>query len=138
MRGGGWDTAIPTRSCRTICGPTPVAGGASWQTTTGAWRVWTIRWDRAFCFYYEDNLNLLRELGAELVEFSPIADSELPAGLDGIDLGGGYPELHAEALSSNYRMKAAITGFVSTDRPVYAECGGFMYLTENIVDEGRE
>jgi len=90
--------------------------------------------DRAFCFYYEDNLNLLREFGAELVEFSPMADTALPPDLDGIYLGGGYPELHAEALSVNESMRSAIAQFVASGAPVYAECGGFMYLTDAIVD----
>ncbi len=90
--------------------------------------------DRAFCFYYEDNLNLLRELGAELVEFSPLADAALPVDLDGIYFGGGYPELNAEELSANRPMRSAIAQFVASDAPVYAECGGFMYLTEAIVD----
>ncbi|MGH9612160.1 MAG: cobyrinate a,c-diamide synthase [Bryobacteraceae bacterium] len=94
--------------------------------------------DGAFCFYYEDNLNLLREFGAELVEFSPTVDTALPPDLDGIYLGGGYPELHAEALSANAPMREAIARFIASDAPVYAECGGFMYLTEAIVDsEGR-
>jgi cobyrinic acid a,c-diamide synthase len=90
--------------------------------------------DAAFCFYYHDNLELLRSLGAELIEFSPIADRTLPADLDGLYLGGGYPELHAEALSSNVSMRDAIAEFVMSDAPVYAECGGFMYLTQAIVD----
>jgi cobyrinic acid a,c-diamide synthase len=90
--------------------------------------------DAAFCFYYEDNLSLLRGLGAELVEFSPIADRALPPELDGIYLGGGYPELHAPALSANTSMQAALREFAAGDAPVYAECGGFMYLTEAIVD----
>ena len=90
--------------------------------------------DGAFCFYYEDNLNLLREFGAELVEFSPIVDNALPPDLDGIYFGGGYPELHAEALSANTPMREAIARFIARDAPVYAECGGFMYLTEAIVD----
>jgi cobyrinic acid a,c-diamide synthase len=94
--------------------------------------------DAAFCFYYEANLQLLREFGAELVEFSPIADGTLPPHLDGIYLGGGYPELHAAALSANAAMRLAIAAMVASDVPVYAECGGFMYLTEAIVDaEGR-
>jgi cobyrinic acid a,c-diamide synthase len=94
--------------------------------------------DAAFCFYYHDNLELLRTLGAELIDFSPIADRTLPPGLDGIYLGGGYPELHAEALSANESMRAAIVEFAANDAPVYAECGGFMYLTRAIVDaEGR-
>jgi cobyrinic acid a,c-diamide synthase len=90
--------------------------------------------DAAFCFYYHDNLELLRALGADLIEFSPIADGTLPPDLDGIYLGGGYPELHAEALSANESMRAAIANFAANDRPVYAECGGFMYLTEAIID----
>jgi cobyrinic acid a,c-diamide synthase len=94
--------------------------------------------DAAFCFYYHDNLELLRTLGAELIEFSPIADRMLPPDLDGIYLGGGYPELHAGTLSANEPMRAAIAEFVAKDAPVYAECGGFMYLTKAIVDvEGR-
>ena len=87
--------------------------------------------DAAFCFYYRDNLELLRDLGAELIDFSPIADSALPEGLDGLYLGGGYPELHAEALAENESMRSAIAGFHG---PVYAECGGFMYLMREIVD----
>jgi cobyrinic acid a,c-diamide synthase len=90
--------------------------------------------DAAFCFYYHDNLELLRALGADLIEFSPIADRVLPPDLDGIYLGGGYPELHAEALSANEPMRAAIAEFAASDAPVYAECGGFMYLTKAIVD----
>jgi cobyrinic acid a,c-diamide synthase len=94
--------------------------------------------DAAFCFYYHDNLELLRDLGAELIDFSPIADRELPARLDALYLGGGYPELHAEALSNNKSMGTSITEFAARDLPVYAECGGFMYLTEAIVDiEGK-
>ncbi len=95
--------------------------------------------DEAFCFYYEDNLDCLRRCGAELVEFSPIADAALPAGIDGIYFGGGYPELHAEALAANAPMRQAVAEFVARDGPVYAECGGFMYLTDAIVDsEGRD
>lgn len=90
--------------------------------------------DAAFCFYYHDNLELLRAQGAELIEFSPVADRTLPSDLDGIYLGGGYPELHAEALSVNESMRAAIAEFAASDAPVYAECGGFMYLTQAIVD----
>jgi cobyrinic acid a,c-diamide synthase len=90
--------------------------------------------DAAFCFYYYDNLELLRALGAELIEFSPVADHMLPPDLNGIYIGGGYPELHAEALSANEPMRAAIAEFAASDAPVYAECGGFMYLTQAIVD----
>ena len=95
--------------------------------------------DRAFCFYYRDNLDLLEQFGAELIEFSPIHDMALPPDIRGVYLGGGYPELHAAGLSANRAMLDAIRGFAQSGRPVYAECGGFMYLTEAIVDAaGRE
>jgi cobyrinic acid a,c-diamide synthase len=95
--------------------------------------------DAAFCFYYEDNLDLLKECGAELVEFSPISDGALPADLDGLYLGGGYPEIHAAQLSENASMRNAIVQFAKAGGPIYAECGGFMYLCEAIVDsDGRE
>jgi cobyrinic acid a,c-diamide synthase len=95
--------------------------------------------DAAFSFYYQENLDMLSRLGAETIEFSPVADAHLPGGLDGLYLGGGYPELHAADLAANARMRAEILAFSRGGRPVYAECGGFMYLTEAIVDaEGRE
>jgi cobyrinic acid a,c-diamide synthase len=90
--------------------------------------------DAAFCFYYEDNLDLLKECGAELIEFSPISDGGLPADLDGLYLGGGYPEIHAARLSENASMRDAIVQFAKAGGPIYAECGGFMYLCEAIVD----
>ncbi len=91
--------------------------------------------DRAFCFYYEDNFDLLRAAGAELVFFSPLEDQDLPEGLDGLYLGGGYPELYARELSGNLTMRQAIYEWAGSGRPLYAECGGFMYLTEGIVGE---
>ncbi len=91
--------------------------------------------DRAFCFYYEDNFDLLRAAGAELVFFSPLEDQNLPEGLHGLYLGGGYPELYARELSGNLDMRQAIYDWAQSGRPLYAECGGFMYLTEGIVGE---
>lgn len=88
--------------------------------------------DAAFCFYYEDSLELLRELGAELVPFSPLTDEELPEGIHGLILGGGYPELYAERLSSNGSMRASVHRALKQGLPCIAECGGFMYLTEAI------
>jgi cobyrinic acid a,c-diamide synthase len=88
--------------------------------------------DRAFSFYYEDNLDCLRELGAEIVPFSPMSDSNLPHSLDGLYFGGGYPELFAEALSSNMSMLDDIRAFAQAGRPVYGECGGMMYLAETL------
>ena len=87
--------------------------------------------DEAFCFYYADNLELLERAGAQLIEFSPIRDP-LPPDLDGLYLGGGYPELHAGALSANTATRNAIREFAASGRPVYAECGGLMYLAATL------
>ena len=88
--------------------------------------------DRAFCFYYEDSLELLRRLGAELVPFSPLSDERLPEDLHGLYLGGGYPELYAERLEANAAIRASIRATVERGLPCVAECGGFMYLTQTI------
>jgi cobyrinic acid a,c-diamide synthase len=88
--------------------------------------------DRAFSFYYEDNLDLLRAEGAEIVAFSPLADLQLPEVLDALYLGGGYPELYSQQLSSNGSMIESIRRFVATGKPVYAECGGMIFLSEQL------
>lgn len=88
--------------------------------------------DRAFSFYYEDNLDLLCERGAEIVPFSPLSDDDLPPNLDGLYLGGGYPELHAKTLSSNRSMTHAVSRFVESGKAVYAECGGMIYLGKSL------
>jgi cobyrinic acid a,c-diamide synthase len=90
--------------------------------------------DEAFCFYYEDNFDLLREAGAELAFFSPLHDPSLPAGLSGLYLGGGYPELYAAQLADNKSMQAALKSAISGGLPTYAECGGLMSLTEYFID----
>lgn len=88
--------------------------------------------DRAFCFYYEDNLEALREMGGELAAFSPIDGEGLPKNVQGLYLGGGYPELYAKALSGNRKMLRSIRAALEGGLPCIAECGGFMYLTERI------
>jgi cobyrinic acid a,c-diamide synthase len=98
-----------------------------------------IAMDEAFCFYYEENLKLLRDAGAELVPFSPLRERKLPEEIRGIVLGGGYPELHCRQLSENRDLLSLIRDFGMAGKPVYAECGGFMYLMDGIVDpEGRQ
>ena len=93
--------------------------------------------DSAFCFYYTENLELLEAEGAELVMFSPLRDQVLPE-VDLLYLGGGYPELHGEALSNNVAMRTAIRRFAARGGTIYAECGGMMYLTRGIRDfDGR-
>ncbi|NOY39426.1 MAG: cobyrinate a,c-diamide synthase [Nitrospirae bacterium] len=90
--------------------------------------------DRAFSFYYEDFLETLRAQGAELVFFSPLSDRVLPEGIAILCLGGGYPELYAERLSENSPMREAVRQWCLCGGRTYAECGGFMYLTEGIRD----
>lgn len=92
--------------------------------------------DKAFCFYYEENLRLLCKLGAEIVEFSPLADAGLPPEADGLWLGGGYPEEHAAALSSNRSMLESVREAVQKGLPTIAECGGFLYLLRELA--GRD
>lgn len=95
--------------------------------------------DRAFSFYYEENLRLLRLSGAELVPFSPLEDAGLPPALHGLYLGGGYPELYAAQLADNETLRGKIHAFCQSGKPVYAECGGFMYLMRSLTTkDGRE
>jgi cobyrinic acid a,c-diamide synthase len=88
--------------------------------------------DAAFCFVYEDNLRLLQEQGAEICFFSPVADAAIPGDASGIYLPGGYPELFAEALAGNEAMKESLGAAVEKGMPLYAECGGFIYLTRGV------
>ena len=97
-----------------------------------------IAMDEAFCFYYQDNLRLLERLGGELVYFSPIHDRSLPEQLDGLILGGGYPELYCEALSLNESMREAVKKAAEGGLPVLGECGGYLYLLEELeAEDGR-
>lgn len=93
--------------------------------------------DAAFHFYYPDNLAALEDAGATLVRFSPLAGG-LPPDLDGIYIGGGYPEEHAAELSANRAIREDIRAFAASGRPVYAECGGLMYLSQGIETTGGE
>ncbi|KOR27182.1 hypothetical protein TI04_13805, partial [Achromatium sp. WMS2] len=88
--------------------------------------------DVAFGFYYADDLEALERYGAELVYFSPVADRVLPD-VDGIFIGGGFPETSMEMLEANVGMRQAMAGYIERGYPVYAECGGLMYLCRNII-----
>ena len=94
--------------------------------------------DDAFCFTYLDNLELLEEMGAKLVPFSPLRDGRLPEAVSGLILSGGYPELHAKELGSNRSMRASVRKAVADGMPCIAECGGFLYLHRELEDtDGR-
>ena len=89
-----------------------------------------VAYDKAFSFYYEDNFDLLREGGGELVFFSPLRDEALPADLDALYLGGGFPEIYAAELAGNESMKNSVQNFHREGKIIYAECGGLIYLNE--------
>lgn len=91
--------------------------------------------DNAFCFYYQDNFELLEQHGAEIIAFSPLNDGDLPQDIDGLYFGGGYPELFAEQLANNSGLRNRIREKSRSGMPIYAECGGFMYLCEELLDQ---
>lgn len=95
-------------------------------------------WDKAFCFYYHVNLELLENRGCRLIPFSPLQDQELPQAIDLLYLGGGYPELYAKELSENHTMQESIRRFARAGGAIYAECGGLMVLSEGILDHEEQ
>ncbi|MCR5607558.1 MAG: cobyrinate a,c-diamide synthase [Lachnospiraceae bacterium] len=93
-----------------------------------------VAYDEAFCFYYKDNLDMLKEYGGEIVYFSPLRDKAIPNDLGAVIIGGGYPELYLKELEDNKTMRESIKKAYDSGMPVIAECGGFMYLHKAIID----
>ena len=91
-----------------------------------------LAFDSAFSFYYPDNLEAMEAMGCELIKFSPIADESLPEELDGLYIGGGYPELFADELMQNAKMLGSIRSFAKSGGAIYAECGGLVYLSQGV------
>jgi cobyrinic acid a,c-diamide synthase len=108
-------------------------GGVKISATPPKIRIAVAR-DAAFNFYYADNLDLLRDLGAELVEWSPLVDPQLPPDIQGLYFGGGFPEVFAETLAANQSARQAVAAAITAGMPTYAECGGLMYLCDRIID----
>ena len=103
----------------------------SQPVANGAPRI-AVAQDRAFGFYYQDTIDLLRDCGADVVPFSPLDDVALPSDTRGVYIGGGFPELYARELAANQPMRAAIRGHVAREMPLYAECGGLMALGQTL------
>ena len=97
-----------------------------------------LAWDEAFCFYYPQNLEYFEERGLEIVRFSPIHEQSLPENLDMLYFGGGYPENFGSALASNHAIRKEIAQAHDRNLPIYAECGGFMYLCRSLRDMNGE
>ncbi len=93
-----------------------------------------VAYDRAFNFYYQDNLDILSELGTEIIYWSPLQDETLPSDITGLYFGGGFPEIFAEELAANWPMRQQIRQVIASGMPVYAECGGLMYLCDRLID----
>lgn len=93
--------------------------------------------DNAFSFYYQENLEILKEHGAEMIFFSPLKDKRLPPGIGGVYLGGGYPELYAKRLEANSSLRGEIKKLAREGLPIFAECGGLMYLGDSIEARGK-
>ncbi len=94
--------------------------------------------DAAFSFVYPANLRLLSALGARVTAFSPLADDALPQATDAVYLPGGYPELHAPALAHNTRTSSAIRAHAAAGKPVFAECGGMLYLLDTLTNSAGQ
>ncbi|MBW4553373.1 MAG: cobyrinate a,c-diamide synthase [Aphanocapsa sp. GSE-SYN-MK-11-07L] len=124
-----WQQLLPLLQTSQIC-PDQAISEPALPDLAGV-RV-AIAHDQAFSFYYPDNLDALADLGAELVSWSPLQDAGLPAGVQGLYLGGGFPEMFAPALAANLPARQSVRQALQAGLPTYAECGGLMYLCQQI------
>jgi cobyrinic acid a,c-diamide synthase len=133
-----WERLLPLLIAKPVFVPPNPHLQENWGEPTAATATRRIRLavakDAAFNFYYADNLDLLQDLGADLIEWSPLADSQLPPDLQGLYFGGGFPEVFAETLAANQPAKQAVKAAITAGMPTYAECGGLMYLCDRLVD----
>jgi cobyrinic acid a,c-diamide synthase len=135
-RGFVWDKLLPLLRVENRIGEIEVQHN-NLPHPTSTIRIAVAR-DRAFNFYYPDNFDILRNLGAELVFWSPLRDRHLPEQIQGLYFGGGFPEVFAEELSANASVLGEIKWAIDLGMPTYAECGGLMYLCREIIDfEGK-
>ncbi|WP_138502009.1 cobyrinate a,c-diamide synthase [Nostoc sp. PA-18-2419] len=124
-----WQSLLPLLKSK----PLPISSSPHLPTPYSPVRIAIVR-DRAFNFYYQDNLDLLQQLGAELVYWSPLVDAELPKDVQGMYFGGGFPEVFAQQLAENITARNAVKTAILKGMPTIAECGGLMYLCEQITD----
>jgi cobyrinic acid a,c-diamide synthase len=132
-----WDRLLPL-ICQTSVNKEAVIASSDQEKTmqlqpASRVRIAVAR-DQAFNFYYQDNLDLLANLGAELVFWSPLQDRQLPADIQGLYFGGGFPEVFAQQLAANHIVLQQLKQVIEADLPTYAECGGLMYLCEQLID----
>ncbi len=127
-----WEKLLPLLATKSVLVGTSTA--PTIQPYTGKKIRLAIAKDAAFNFYYADNLDLLQDLGAELVEWSPLHDERLPANIQGLYFGGGFPEVFGEILAANQPARRSIKVAIDAGMPTYAECGGLMYLCDRIID----
>ncbi|MFN8950343.1 MAG: cobyrinate a,c-diamide synthase [Aphanizomenon sp.] len=123
-----WDKLLPLLKSASLSSP-----NSQFPIPNSAVKIAVAR-DQAFNFYYQDNLDLLEKLGAELVFWSPLNDTQLPKDIQGMYFGGGFPEVFAPQLSANINLIQAVKNSILAGIPTIAECGGLMYLCEQIID----
>lgn len=128
-----WDALLPLLKAESRSISNPPRSSSRQQTGQNRPLIAIAR-DRAFNFYYADNLDALNAFGADWVEWSPLRDAQLPEGTSGLYLGGGFPEVFAAELSANQGALTSVRSAIQQGMPTYAECGGLMYLCQQIID----